>query len=104
MPPRLEPTHVTGTLQPMPSSHAATRSARPATETNSCECGSSKPFHDDPLPGHDGQRTVCLAGSIKSVAHIAGHHAARGDSPSDSPSPNGNGDAVMPPTIRIAGA
>ena len=32
MPPRLAPTHVTGISQPQPSSHAATRSASPATE------------------------------------------------------------------------
>ena len=82
MPPRLAPTHVTGIVQPQPSSHAATRSASPATEIDSCECGSSKPFHVDPLPGQDGQSTVCFAGSIRSGAHSAGHHAARGSSPS----------------------
>jgi hypothetical protein len=104
MPPRLAPTQVTGILQPQPSSHAATRSARPATEMNSCELGSSKPFHVEPLPGHVGHNTVYFAGSMRSGAHSAGHHAARGSSPSDWPSPNGNGDAVMPPTIRTAGA
>src|SRR5215203_1226510 len=104
MPPRLAPTHVTGTVQPQPSSHAATRSARPLTEIDSCECGSSNPFHVDPLPGHDGHSTVCLAGSIRSGAQSAGHHAARGASPSDWPSPNGNGEAVMPPTMSTTGA
>ena len=104
MPPRLAPTQVTGMSQPQPSSQAATRSARPATEIESIASGSSNPFHVDPLPGHDGQSTVCLAGSIRSGAHSAGHHGARGSSPSAWPSPNGNGDAVMPPTIRITGA
>ena len=82
MPPRLAPTKVTGVVQPQPSSHAATRSARPATEMASASRGSSKPRHVDPLPGQHGQSTVCFAGSIRSGAHSAGHHAARGSSPS----------------------
>ena len=44
------------------------------------------------------------AGSIRSGAQSAGHHASASIAAPVPPSPNGNGDAVMPPTITTTGA
>ena len=83
----------------MPSSHAAIRSASPSADSGG-SAPSSKPRHVEPLPGQHGASTVVRVGSIESGARSAGHHASRSGS---SASPNGNGDAVMPPTITDDG-
>jgi hypothetical protein len=98
-PPRLAPANVTGDVQPMPSSHAAIRSARPSADSGG-SAPSSKPRHVDPLPGQHGASTVACAGSTRSGACSAGHHG----SVLVAASPNGNGDAVMPPMITTTGA
>jgi hypothetical protein len=99
MPPSDAPTNVTGCVQPMPSSQLATRSARPSTLSDAiATSGSSNPRQVEPLPGQHGHSTVCRSGSIRSAARIAGHHASR------SSPPNGNGDAVIPPTTITTGA
>jgi hypothetical protein len=86
-------------VQPIPSSHAAIRSARPSAD--SAGIGpSSKPCHVEPFPGQHGHSTVAAVGSISSVPCSAGHH---GSAPLAA-SPNGNGDAVMPPTTMTTGA
>ncbi len=104
MPPRLAPTNVTGTVQPQPSSHAATRSASPSTEIAGGGPASSKPRQVDPLPGQHGHSTVTRVGSTRSGAKSAGHHGSMPPSGSPVPSPSGNGDAVMPPTTTTTGA
>src|SRR5687767_7544415 len=83
----------------MPSSHAAIGSASPSAD--SAGSGpSSKPRQVEPLPGQHGHNTVIRAGSISSGARSAGHH---GSAPVAG-SPNGNGDAVIPPTTTTTGA
>jgi hypothetical protein len=77
MPPRLAPMNVTGVVQSMPSSHAATRSASPDTEMAGGGNASSKPRHVDPFPGQHGHRTVWRVGSIRSGPKSAGHQASR---------------------------
>ncbi len=54
MPPRLAPTNVTASTLPQPSSHAATRSARPSTENAGGASCPSKSCQVEPLPGQAG--------------------------------------------------
>ena len=65
---------------------------------------SSKPRQVEPLPGQHGQSTVIRAGSMRSALKSAGHHGSVPPCASPLPSPSGNGDAVMPPTITTTGA
>ena len=105
MPPRLAPDEIHGLsgIRSL-SSQAATRSARPETEIAGGVAASSKPRQVEPLPGQLGHSTVWRVGSTRSGAQSAGHHASVPASPAARPSPKGNGEAVMPPTITTTGA